>query len=188
MILKIRQVGDPVLRSAARELAVDEILSHSTQQLIEFMRETLRDAPGVGLAAPQVGESVQVAVVEDTAEHQQLMTADELTDRNRTVQPFHVVINPQIELDESDHKTFFEGCLSLPGYTALVSRATSARVTALDHRARRRVIDASGWYARILQHEIDHLRGRLYVDLMQTLSLTSLDNHKVHWRTKTRPS
>ena len=152
-----------MLRATSRELSADEILSSPVQQLIDFMRETLRDAPGVGLAAPQVGESLQVAVIEDTAEYQKLMTEDELRDRDRRVQPFHVLINPQIEVIGCVEKTFFEGCLSLPGYTALVPRANAVRVTALNHQAQQRVIEASGWYARILQHEIDHLRGRLYL-------------------------
>ena len=187
MIIKIRQVGDPVLRRAARELDVREILSSPVQQLIDHMRETLRDAPGVGLAAPQIGEPLQLAVIEDTSEYQKLMTEAELKERNRQVQPFHVLINPHIEVVDDMQNTFFEGCLSLPGHMALVPRANSVKVVAFDHRAEQRIIHASGWYARILQHEIDHLRGTLYLDSMQSRSFSTLENHKLHWRSVPRP-
>ncbi len=187
MIIKIRQVGDPVLRMASRELSVNEILSSPIQQLINHMRETLRDAPGVGLAAPQIGEPLQLAVIEDTVEYQKLMTEAELKERNRRAQPFHVLINPRIEVVDDLQNTFFEGCLSLPGHMALVPRANSVKVVALDYRAEPRVIHASGWYARILQHEIDHLRGTLYLDSMQSRSFSTLENHKLHWRAVPRP-
>jgi len=80
---------------------------------------------------------------------------------------------------------FFEGCLSLPGYTAIVPRAREVRVECLDHTGARQVIEASGWYARILQHEIEHLRGILYLDRMLSRTFCSSDNYTRWWRTKT---
>lgn len=182
MRLKIVSVGEPVLRNAARELSQEEILSPPVQQLIEFMRETMRDAPGVGLAAPQIGESLQMAVIEDKADYQKAFTEAELHERGRTEVPFHVIVNPVLELLTEPTEIFFEGCLSLPGFTALVPRAKAVRVRCLDHRGEPRTIEASGWYARILQHEIDHLHGTLYIDRMQTRSFTSLENYTRHWK------
>jgi peptide deformylase len=182
--LKICQAGEPVLRQAARQLSLEEIKSPAIQQLIELMRETMRDALGVGLAAPQVGESVQIAVIEDTSEFQKMLPANILAERGRTTIPFHVIINPVIKLDESASATFFEGCLSVNGYAALVPRAASVKVECLDERGEARVIEAQGWYARILQHEIDHLHGTLYVDRMNTRSFINKDVYTKEWHTK----
>ena len=182
MRLKILAVGEPVLRKEAQGLSKEQILSPSIRDLVEHMRETLRDAPGVGLAAPQIGESLRLAVIEDKADYQKTLTEDQLRERERRDVPFHVIVNPVIELLTKPTETFFEGCLSLPGFTALVSRAKAVRVHCLDHRGEPRVIEASGWYARILQHEIDHLNGTLYIDQMQTRSFSSLDNYTRHWK------
>jgi peptide deformylase len=187
MRIKIAIVGEPVLRAASRELSREQILSPEIQSLIESMRETVRDAPGVGLAAPQIGESLQLAVIEDRAEYHKALTEAELRERGRTEVPFHVIVNPRIELLTEPTETFFEGCLSLPGFTALVPRAKRVRVRCLDHRGEPRTIDASGWYARILQHEIDHLRCSLYIDRMQTSSFSSLDNYTRHWKKAAPP-
>ena len=182
MRLKIVTMGEPVLRATSQELSKAQILSSPIQTLIEYMRETVRDAPGVGLAAPQVGELLQLAVIEDKAEYQKALTASDLRERGRTEVPFHVIVNPIIESRGEPIATFFEGCLSLPGFTALVPRAREVRVTCLDHLGEPRIIDASGWYARILQHEIDHLHGKLYIDRMHTRSFSSLENYTRHWK------
>jgi peptide deformylase len=188
MRLKILQVGEPILRNPSQKLSKEQILGPEIQNLIEYMRETVRDAPGVGLAAPQVGESLQLAVIEDKAEYQKSLTEDERRERDRSEVPFHVIVNPTIELLTDPTEIFFEGCLSLPGFTALVPRAKSVRVHCLDHRGEPRVIEASGWYARILQHEIDHLNATIYIDRMQTRSFSSLDNYTRHWKDKLQPS
>ena len=184
--MKIANVGEPVLRNVAQDLSKEQILSPSIQRLIEYMQETLRDAPGVGLAAPQIGESLRLAVIEDKTDYQKTLTESELKERERREVPFHVIANPVIELLTEPTETFFEGCLSLPGYTALVSRAKAVRVHCRDHRGEPCVIEASGWYARILQHEIDHLNGTLYIDRMQTRSFSSLDNFTRHWKDRQR--
>jgi peptide deformylase len=166
MRLKIVSSGEPTLRATSRELSKEQIVSPSIQNLIEYMRETLRDAPGVGLAAPQVGESLQLAVIEDKAEYHNALIESELKERGRSEIPFHVVVNPIVELLTESSRTFFEGCLSLPGFTALVPRAEQVRVSCLDHRGEHKIIVASGWHARILQHEVDLLRGTLFIDRM----------------------
>jgi peptide deformylase len=187
MILKIRSVGEPVLRSRAKALRPEEILLPSTRDLIAAMRETMNDAPGVGLAAPQVGVPLQLAVIEDREENMKDLSREVLAERERKVVPFHVIINPVLTLESPAEIEFFEGCLSLPGLVALVPRARKVKVECLDQHGQAKVIRASGWYARILQHEIDHLSGALYVDRMRSVSLCSLENFTRHWKGKTVP-
>lgn len=180
MILKICQVGEPELRQFARPLGRDEILSPPVQELIVAMRETMRDAPGVGLAAPQVGLPLQVAVIEDKQEYIDKLGTGVAAERGRKTVPFHVVINPHLTIESETRVPFFEGCLSLAGFTAVVPRATRVRVACLNEKAEPIEIVAEGWYARILQHEIDHLHGRLYIDSMNTRSFMTLENYVRH--------
>lgn len=177
--LNIVQIGDPVLRQTARELQKEEILGSYIQDLIKEMAATMRNAPGVGLAAPQIGIPIQLIVIEDLAEYHGYLTPEQLKERDRTPVPFHVVINPKIYLDDSMAPVeFFEGCLSIDGLCGLVPRAASVRVECLNENAEPIVIDAEGWYARILQHEIDHVNGILYIDRADTRTLTTPENHK----------
>jgi len=184
MRLKLVQVGEEVLRQRARELSADEIRSAEIQQLVDFMHETLRDAPGVGLAAPQVGLDLQLAVIEDLPEYSKAMTPEQVAERERKPLPFHVIVNPKLTPVGDEKVEFFEGCLSVNGYTALVPRFRRVRVECLDEHAKPRTIDASGWYARILQHEIDHLHGTVYVDRMHSRSLMTIENFTRRWKDK----
>ena len=178
MQLKLLQVGEPVLRERARELSREEILSDPTQGLITLMQEALRDAPGVGLAAPQIGEGIQLAIIEDLAEYSRDLPPDEVAARERTPVPFHVIINPRIVSYGEQKVEFFEGCLSLAGFMGSVLRSREVVVECFDEQAKPRIIRASGWYARILQHEIDHLNGTIYIDRMDTRTFASVENYK----------
>src|SRR6267154_6655612 len=131
MPLKIVQTGERVLREKARPHSIEENRGDSIQQAIEVMKETMRDAPGVGLAAPQVGLPLQLAVIEDREEYLKDVPADVLAERRRRPVPFHVIINPKITLGGTKLE-FFEGCLSVAGFSALVPRASSVRVEALN--------------------------------------------------------
>jgi peptide deformylase len=182
MVLKIRQVGEQVLRRKTRPLLTDEILDRSTQELIQSMRETMHDAPGVGLAAPQIGYPLQLVVIEDQQEFIQKLPTEQVAERERKPVPFHVLINPKLRLLGSDPAEFFEGCLSVAGFTAVVPRARQVRVECLNERAEPVIIDAAGWYARILQHEIDHLDGILYVDRMNSRSFSTQDIYVRLWK------
>ncbi len=181
-ILDIMQAGTPVLRQQAQPLSPAEIRDAPLQTLIEQMRETMRCAPGVGLAAPQVGLGIQLAVIEDRAEYQQNLSDAQRRERGRQPIPFHVLINPRLTALDGAPVTFFEGCLSVAGFMALVPRAAAVQVDALNERAEPVRIQAEGWYARILQHEIDHLHGRLYLDAMLSRSFMSVDNYARHWQ------
>jgi peptide deformylase len=173
VLLPIVQAGDPVLRQVARLLRPEEVRSQQLADLIESMRETMYAAPGVGLAAPQVGESLQLAVIEDRADYLEQLPPEDLAERGRQPIPFHVIINPRLTVVDPGPAVFAEGCLSVPGYLAEVARAESVLVEAIDHRGEPVTIQASGWYARILQHEIDHLLGTLYVDRMDPRSFAA---------------
>ena len=163
-MLPIVQVGDPVLRAEAA--AVPDVAALA--ELIAEMRDTMRAAPGVGLAAPQVGLSLQLAVIEDTIED---------ADRERTPVPFHVIANPTLTFVGDEMVEHYEGCLSFKGFIMKVKRARRVRVEALDETGASRVIEATGWYARILQHEIDHLRGIVCCDRMDSRTLSTVENH-----------
>jgi len=181
MKLKIVQAGDPVLRKQSRALTKEEIVSPSIQLLIDLMRNTMREAPGVGLAAPQIGKSLQLAVIEDRAEYLTRLSADELAETQRVAIPFHVIINPKLTVLDKSPAQFFEGCLSVTGYQAIVDRALNVRVKCLNERGEEITIKAQGWYARILQHEIDHLNGMLYIDRMKTRTFTTGENAFRFW-------
>jgi peptide deformylase len=184
MRLKIVQVGEAVLRQRGRQLGADEIRSRETQQLIEWMRETMYDAPGVGLAAPQVGLGLQLAVIEDKPEYLRDVPEAVIKQRERKPVPFHVIVNPKITLQGPADVEFFEGCLSLATFTAVVPRARQVRVECLDHNGKSKVIEASGWYARILQHEIDHLQGTVYIDRMYPRTFMGMENYSRYWKDK----
>jgi peptide deformylase len=183
--LPIVQAGHPALRARARVLTPKEIRSKTIRELIEQMRETMREAPGVGLAAPQIGESLQLAVIEDRPEYQERVADERLEMLEREAVPFHVIINPRMTLREGKKVAFFEGCLSVSGFVGVVPRALEVHVDALDERGDAISIDARGWYARILQHEIDHLYGTLCIDRMYSRTLMTQENYAQFWGNKT---
>ena len=151
MILDIVQIGDPVLRRKAHKI---NQIDRDIRLLADDMVETLRDSGGVGLAAPQVGESIRMIVVEypedDSVEDSPMKT--------------YKVINPEIIWRSEETVTGSEGCLSIPGYVGNVERNESIKVKGLSVFGRPLKINASGWLARIFQHEIDHLEGICYID------------------------
>jgi peptide deformylase len=165
-------------------MSVAEIRSRETQKLIEAMRTCMHEAPGVGLAAPQLGLPLQLAVIEDREEYYKDVSEALLKERERRPVPFHAIINPSLEAIGEEKAEFFEGCLSVSGFSALVPRARAVRVTCLDEHGESKVIEASGWYARILQHEVDHLHGTLYIDRMSSRSFTTTENLVQFWKGK----
>ncbi len=142
-VLAIRTFGDPVLRSPATD--VQEI-TEIHQRLIADMFDTMRDAPGVGLAGPQVGVMERIFVYEASEDDS------------------GVLINPKIVNRSGETEIDDEGCLSLPGLFYPVERSTSIVVEALDEKGEPVTIAASDYKARIFQHEIDHLDGVLFID------------------------
>ncbi|MBL9102299.1 MAG: peptide deformylase [Myxococcales bacterium] len=169
----IVQAGDPVLRARAAEVAPERIASPEIQDLIARMIAAMREAPGVGLAAPQLGVSLRILVLEDTAERMARLTPVEIAEREREALPVRVFINPELRPIGEARRTFFEGCLSVDGWAALVERHHEVEVRGLDERGRPHAMHVRGWPARILQHEVDHLDGTLYVDRMVSRSFST---------------
>lgn len=177
--LQITQVGDPILRIKAMALTKNEILEPKIQDLITFMKNTMRNAPGVGLAAPQIGVPLQIVVIEDREEYINRLKLEEIIQKDRHPVPFHVIINPKIVLLETEKQAhFYEGCLSIKGFMGSVARALKVRVEALNEKGELINIEAQGWYARILQHEIDHLNGTLYIDRMDSRTFSTVENYQ----------
>jgi peptide deformylase len=169
--MPIVSAGDPVLRNRAVPIAQDKLGSPDLLALVDLMIATMRAAPGVGLAAPQVGLPLRVIVLEDPADAVDSLDDADRKQRGRVVVPVTAIINPVLRLVDGPTDTFFEGCLSVPGYSALVSRAHEVEVTGLTAVGTPYSWRVRGWPARILQHECDHLDGTLYVDRMLTRSL-----------------
>ena len=181
-VLPIVECGDPVLRRPAEPVGPADLRTSELQLLIAQMRATMEAAPGVGLAAPQVGVPIQLAVLHDGPERWGQLTEDERTARERNGLDFTVLVNPTLRLvDERDQVSFYEGCLSVPGLTGVVARHRAVRVEALDEHGQPVDRMFSGWAARIVQHEVDHLRGRLYLDQVETRSLATTGNYARLW-------
>lgn len=170
-----------MLRRRADEVIPKQLSTPELVELIADMRDTMRAAPGVGLAAPQIGVSLQIAVIEDTVEG---LSAEQRTAREREPVGFHVLVNPTLTVLDSERVAHFEGCLSFAPFQMIVQRARKVRVEALDEHGQRITRDASGWYARILQHEIDHLRGIVCCDRMDSRTLTTTTNFTRHYAGK----
>lgn len=144
-ILPIKKEPDKILRQKAKPVAVDELHTRETQQLIDNMIATMYEADGVGIAAPQVGVSLRIAIV---------------TDGDKAIP----IINPKITLRSLTKDTQEEGCLSVPLLYGPVKRSTSLRLTALTRDGKKISLRARGFLARIIQHEVDHLNGILFID------------------------
>lgn len=180
--LEIVQIGEPVLRKPARPLTKEEILSPKIQQLIQEMQTTMRKAPGVGLAAPQIGMPLQLIVIEDRPEYFSYLTTKQIAERERKPLPFHVIINPTLTFEEQDSTEFFEACLSIPHLLGIVPRARNIIVDCLNEKGEPLTIRATGWYARILQHEIDHINGTLFIDRAIPQTIMNNDSYKKCWQ------
>jgi peptide deformylase len=180
--LPIVQCGDPVLRRVADPIEPAALHTARLRDLIAHMRTTMELAPGVGLAAPQVGVSLQLAVLQDGPPQWAHLSDEQRVVRERGDLQFTVLVNPTVHPIEEDGRiSFYEGCLSVPGLTGVVARHRAVRVQALDQNGQPIDRVFSGWAARIVQHEVDHLGGRLYLDCVETRSLSTLDNYSSRW-------
>ena len=174
-ILPIVQMGEPVLRQ--RTAPYEGQLSRRTlTKLIETMRTTMLEAPGVGLAGPQIGLGMAIAVLED-----HMREGDEDDPREIGELPFHVIINPSYEPVGDQTRSFYEGCLSFAGYQAVRRRWLDIIARWQDEDGNRHEERLHGWPARIFQHETDHLSGEVYIDRAEIRSLSSDENLADLW-------
>jgi peptide deformylase len=179
--MEIVQIGATVLRHVARRVDPAELQTEHFRDLVAAMHATMKEAPGVGLAAPQIGLSLQVAVVEDPPEYSEAQSPEQRKRTERDSLPFTVLINPSIEPLGTEMAEFFEGCLSVDGYRALVRRHRHIRAHWTGMDGTRHQQEFRGWPARILQHEVDHLRGVVYVDRMLPRSLVTTASWAEEW-------
>jgi len=176
VIREIVQAGHPALRNPANAIEPGWIKTSEFKQLVQDMVETMRGAPGVGLAAPQVGLSLRLVVLEDRPETINSLDDEVLEERQRDVVPLTVLVNPTLKTYGRQNVEFYEGCLSVSGWAAVTPRHNRVKVTALNEKGKLIELDWSGWPARILQHECDHLDGILYLDHMDTRTFSTTAN------------
>ncbi|CAL9623980.1 peptide deformylase [Streptomyces sp. enrichment culture] len=178
--LTIVSAGDPVLRQGT-EPYEGQLAPALLERFVQALRTTMHAAPGVGLAAPQVGVPLRIAVIEDPAP----VPEEVRLARGRVPQPFRVLVNPSYEAVGPARAAFFEGCLSVPGWQAVVARPAQVRLTCQDEHGRPVDEVFTGWPARIVQHETDHLDGTLYLDRAEPRSLSSAQAMAERWNQPT---
>jgi peptide deformylase len=172
----IVQVGHPVLRQRAAPYD-GQLEDTELAQLIDRMRDVMHAAPGVGLAAPQLGIPLQLAVLEDHFDVDPI--ASEI--RQRTPLGFFAMLNPRYEPEGTSTASFYEGCLSMRGFQAVVTRHRDVRLHYQRPDGSTASGGFSGWQARIVQHETDHLHGGLYLDRAELRSLANDGEYSAHW-------
>ncbi len=175
-ILKVSRLGHPVLRTVAQPIDPKTIGTPAVQRLIDDMFDTMREYSGVGLAAPQVHESVRVFV----AGIRSKPIGVEISDDEEM--PLMALVNPEITLVGASNELGWEGCLSIPDIRGRVPRSPTIKVKALDRTGRAITFTARGFPARVIQHEFDHLDGILFFDRMKTFeSLSYLEEYDRYW-------
>ncbi len=167
-ILKVSRLGNPVLRMPTKQLAKEALAGPAVQILIDNMMETMIEYSGVGLAANQVHESLAIAVIESHGPRGNI--------------PMTVLVNPEVTILDEDLIEDWEGCLSIPELRGRVPRYRKLRVDALDRHGNKMQFVAEGFFARVIQHEWDHLMGKVYLDRMRDLqTLTHLQEFQRFW-------
>ena len=172
----IVQAGHPALRQLAAPFD-GQLNDAELGQLIDLMRSVMHKAPGVGLAAPQLGIPLQLAVLED----QFLVDAEVAAARGREPLPFFAMLNPSYQPIDGATVAFYEGCLSVNGLQAAVNRPETVRLDFTAPDGIRQQREFTGWQARIVQHETDHLHGILYLDRAELRSLSSNAEYSARW-------
>lgn len=158
-ILKVARIGHPVVRETAKPVPAAEIQGAAFQRLVDDMVETMHEYDGVGLAAPQIHVGWRLAVIE-------ILPTDE---RAEDGVPVTVLVNPKLTPLGKRRARGIEGCLSVPGFRGVVARHERVKLEALDRHGKPWSVEAHGFFARVLQHECDHLDGRVYLDRMEGL-------------------
>ena len=174
-LLKIARLGHPKIRQGTEPVSLEELNSPEIQRLIDDMVETMRDANGVGIAAPQVHVSKQIIAIEVAPENPRYP--------NQPAVPLMVLLNPIITEHAEATVEGWEGCLSVPDLRGVVPRWTRVKVNGLDRRGQAVQLDAEGFFARVIQHEVDHLNGRVFLDRLPDLkTLTHLREYEQFWK------
>lgn len=164
MIRALSRMGNPILRKKAQKISKDYLMSDEFGRLLQDMQDSMKHYGGIGIAAPQIGVDLQVAIIE-------------LTGTNRYGEemnlPLTAFINPEISYLTDEQQGFWEGCLSVPGLRGFVERPKKVKVKYQNHKGEDLEIIAEGFLATVLQHELDHLEGVLYIDRIKDPRLLS---------------
>jgi peptide deformylase len=170
-ILKVARIAHPVLRSPAKPVPKPAFRDPLFQKLVDDMRETMYEYEGVGLAAPQVHEGLRLAVIEVPGNDE----------RSEAEVPFLVLVNPVVTPLGEERENGWEGCLSIPDLRGVVPRLKHVRLEALDRHGKAYSLEARDFFARVVQHECDHLDGNVYIDRMKDMrSLTFIKEFEDH--------
>jgi len=176
-LLKIARLGHPAIRTGGKALSSQEWTSPDFQTFLDNLVETMRDADGVGIAAPQVHMPQQVVAIEVDPHNPRYPGYPEI--------PLTILLNPRIVSHLSEMEKDWEGCLSVPDLRGQVPRWTSLQVQGLDRHGNPVEFTAEGFFARVIQHEIDHLNGKVFLDRLPDLStLTYLREYQQFWMKK----
>ena len=177
--MDIARLGHPILRKIAKPVDLSELTAsgdNELQQLIDDMIDTMREEGGVGIAAPQVARSLQIVIVE-YQQNERYPSQDDI--------PLTVYVNPVITHSGKETASFWEGCLSLKDLRGLVTRPKEITVEAYSRTGEKMVVDAKGFLAVVLQHEIDHLLGKVFLDRMTDLTqLAWAEEWQTYWTEK----
>ena len=167
----ILKMGNPILRNVAEDFSREEILSQETKILLEDMWDSLAAAGGIGLAAPQIGVSKQLAIIK----------LSEVSDRYPDMEDSEafVVFNPKLSVVDDNEQGFWEGCLSVPGLRGFVERPRIVRIDFLDESANSRSLEVEDFLATVFQHELDHLEGTLYLDRMKDITTLMFEEEMI---------
>ncbi|HVR71520.1 MAG TPA: peptide deformylase [Vicinamibacteria bacterium] len=176
MILKVARLGHPAIRATAREVPAEKVSSPELQRLLDDMVETMHEYDGVGLAGPQVHVGLRVAVLEVPGSDQ----------RAREPVPLMAIVNPRLAPIGDEMVPGWEGCLSVPDLRGVVPRHRRVRLRALDRQGQAIDLEAQGFFARVLQHECDHLDGGVYLDRMDDLRSLSFLRELARFHEPTR--
>jgi peptide deformylase len=173
-LLKIARLGHPVLRQQAASVEESEIKSTAFARFVDDMIDTMRESDGVGLAAPQVYASKRLAIVEVKGPHPRYPNQPEV--------PLTVLVNPRVVSHSVEIEEDWEGCLSIPDLRGRVPRWQSVEIAALDRTGNPIELKAGGFFARVIQHELDHLDGVMFLERMNDLrTLTHLREFQKYW-------
>lgn len=170
----VATIGNPVLRETARELLPEEIGSEELEHLLEDLVATMHKEGGIGIAAPQVGVSVRAAVIEIESDSERYPESPEFD--------LEVFLNPTVTVIDETEQSYWEGCLSIPDLRGFVPRPRRVRVDYTDARGEEKSIEAEGFLATVLQHELDHLDGVLFIDRVRdTTKLATIEDYRRYW-------